>query len=144
MKKASKILFLVTGILGIVSAVGLFVCGALGYAVGGLAIAYYENPHLLDSMPEIKQAIDNALTQYHVTLVGLASACMTYATLCVVFGVLCIPTAVLSFICRKKEHPNNALVVVTLVFSVLSTVWTGVVGAIFAIVDNSRAESSAE
>ena len=131
MKKASKILFLIGGILAILAivtyllfAIGTFVCGGLA-----VAIAEGANPG-----QEIVDAFNKACAEAHVTLKELAAAFMTMGIVFAVLFVFSIASTVLSFIDKAKDNPGLGLLIPSTAIHLCAGNLVSLVGGVLGIV----------
>ena len=136
MRKASKILCLIGGILAIVLAL-VWLGLSIGYfAFGGIAAAVDAGTMSWADVPEnIRQFMSDYATQHGIsTFAGLATAFFGAAVLFVVMFMFSVASAVISFILSKKEKTGLPLPIVCVVLS-----WAGnvcsFVGGVLAIVN---------
>ena len=134
MRKASKILCLVGGILGILLAIMWLTLSIVFFVTGGFAAAYAAGE-------EIPQAIKDWLYNYmdsqgtYYTMAALSGVLIGLGVEFLVFFIFCIPSAVLSFILRKKERTGLPLPIVLAVVSAPCINIAGFVGGVLAIVN---------
>lgn len=142
MKKASKILFLIGGILGIIAAVAYIAIGAVAlyaaYVAKDPAAPEWVIKMINDIMAESKVTLDEAIKSVYV--VGV---------LFIVEFVLAIPCSVLAFICKGKENRPLPLLIVATVFA--GAAWNplclvgGVLGIVsWATVERKEREGQAQ
>ena len=133
MRKASKILFLIGGILTILAAIAFVAIGGVSLTAGALAksagcpewVIKMINEIMADSKCTFEQAVDSLLT------VGV---------LFVVEFVLCIPCAVLAFICNGKDRRPLPLLIVATAFAVLAWSPLCLAGGVLGIVNWATVE----
>lgn len=136
MKNASKILFLVGGIVSIFAAVV--------YAITGAILAALSNPDYRDA---IAQQIREGRMQSDIqgTPEQIAEAIQVfYLVLGIVFIVLaalCVANAVISFLARGKE--SKPMFILNIVFGALSSTTINLVGGILALVAAGQEERRA-
>ena len=136
MRKASKILCLIGGILAIVLAV-VWLIMAVVYFIYGAAAAAIAAGNVGGDLPQsIKDFLIKFIEQHpeYTSWDAIASALFAKAILFVVMFLFSIPCAVISFIVSKKEKTGLPLPIVLAVLS-----WAGnvvsFVGAVLAIVN---------
>ena len=139
MRKASKILCLVGGILGIVLALLWFILAIVQFVFGGFAAAVAAG-----SAADIPESVQQWLVDYVNAHGGpgafpngwedVAAKLFAQGALYIVMMLFCIPSAIISFILSKKEKTGLPLPIVLAVLS-----WSGNVaafaGAALAIVN---------
>ena len=139
MRKASKILCLVGGILGIVLALLWFILAIVQFVFGGFAAAVAAG-----SAADIPESVQQWLVDYVYAHGGpgafpngwedVAAKLFAQGALYIVMMLFCIPSAIISFILSKKEKTGLPLPIVLAVLS-----WSGNVaafaGAALAIVN---------
>ena len=146
MRKASKILFLIGGILAILASVAFLVVAIVEFVQGGVILAYVEAYKDGKVTKEMAEALDELLKAmgYEHGLLDIGSlnalealgeqriASAVYFLIC---SIVAIPAAVLAFICKGKEKPSLPLLIVATVLN--GFVWNvvAVVGGILGIVD---------
>ena len=135
MRKASKILCLVGGILGIVLALVWFILAIVYFVFGGTAAVIAAG----ESTGEIPQSIRDFLIEFSrahpgMTMEEIAASLIGSAVLYIVMMLFSIPSAIISFILSKKEKTGLPLPIVLAVLS-----WAGNIasfaGAALAIVN---------
>ena len=131
MKKASKILLIINGVLAILA--------AIGFLVTGIIFMYGATP---EAREMILKLIDEGVitTTTTMTREELATFVQTMASSLgigfVISAVLNIPNAVLSFIAAGKE--KKPLYIIVIVLSVLSSTLVGILGGIFGLISSSK------
>lgn len=131
MKKASKILLIINGVLAILA--------AIGFLVAGVIFMYGATP---EAREMILKLIDEGVitTTTTMTREELATFVQTMASSLgigfVISAVLNIPNAVLSFIAAGKE--KKPLYIIVIVLSVLSSTLVGILGGIFGLISSSK------
>ena len=135
MRKASKILCLIGGILGIILAIVWLVL-AVVYFINGAVAATIASGKVGGEIP---QSIRDFLTEFMKEHPGytwdqIAAALLGSAVLYVIMFLFSIPCVVISFIVRGKEKTGLALPIVLVVLS-----WAGnvcsFVGGVLAIIN---------
>ncbi len=131
MRKASKILMLVAGIVSIFVAIGLFITAIV---------------LLVCTLPEAKETIIEGLqngtitTTFQGTIDQKAEYIQAlFAALGVIFiiwAILAIVNSVVSFIGRGVQ--NKPMLIINIVFGFISGVEINLVGAILGLIANSR------
>jgi len=129
MRKASKVLFLIGGIVTILAAIAFIVLGILGMVVGGLATS----PNAPDFVKEIIAAIQKEYPAYSVQ--QIADLLKTVGAVFIVLFVFAIAAVVLSFICASKENRPLPLLIVASVFAIGGGSVLSVLGGIFGIIN---------
>ena len=132
MRKASKILGLIGGILGIVLAV-VWLIVAIVYFINGAAAAAIAGGGTGGDLPQsIKDFLIDFINQHPElkTLDEVASALFARAILFVVMFLFSIPCVVFSFIVRGKEKTGLALPIVLVVLSWAGNICSFVGGAL--------------
>ena len=139
MRKASKIIYLVAGILSVVGAVF-----ALGFGLFFVLSPYSEA--FIESAKEAYKTSTTTLS-FDEFLVTLQATMVTSGVFCFIFGVAC--GGVNSFLsfkayaASKNGKPSKTLNVLNIVFGVLSCVEVNIAAAIFAFVANGQEERRA-
>ena len=131
MKKASKILFLVGGVLAILSIIAYLLFAIATFVCGGVVIALSEGGTVDPKIADIfnKLAADTGL--------ALAEIGAIYITMGVVFAVLfvfSIASTVLSFIDRAKENPGLGLLIPSTAIHLFAGNLVSLVGGVLGIV----------
>ena len=128
MRKASKIIYLVAGIVSIVAAVA--------YLVWGIVLVVLPNT---DGFHEIAQEIikqNPDIPDFTEDIVkGIFIACGVCCLIaCACAGV----NSFLGFKAHKEDHPTRALQVLNIVFGVLSGVEVNIAGSIFSFIADGQ------
>ena len=131
MKKASKILLIINGVLAILA--------AIGFLVTGVIFMYGATPEAREMI--LKLIDEGAITTTTtMTREELATFVQTMSSSLgigfVISAVLNIPNAVLSFIAAGKE--KKPLYIIVIVLSVLSSTLVGILGGIFGLISSSK------
>ncbi len=131
MKKASKILLIINGVLAILA--------AIGFLVTGVIFMYGATPEAREMI--LKLIDEGAITtSTTMTREELATFVQTMSSSLgigfVISAVLNIPNAVLSFIAAGKE--KKPLYIIVIVLSVLSSTLVGILGGIFGLISSSK------
>ena len=129
MKKASKILFLIGGIVTILAAIAFLVIGILGFAAGALATAA-DAP---DFVKEIIAEIQKDFPSY--TIAQIADLLKTVGAIFIVLFVTAVASVVLSFICASKQYRPLPLLIVAMVFAAAGGSPLSILGGIFGIIN---------
>lgn len=133
MKKASKILFLIGGILMIIAAIAYLAIGIVGLAAGALATT--------SDVPEwVQKMIIDIMADSHCTKEVAVQSILTVGVLFVVEFVLAIPCAVLAFISSSKDRRPLPLLIVATAFGVLAWNPLCMVGGVLGIVSWATVE----
>ena len=119
MKKASKVLFLIGGIVGILVAIVFLALGIVYLSVGVLATSA--------DIPDWAQKIINEIIAQNTGY--------TIGAVLIVFFVLAVAAVVLSFICSSKENRPLALLIVATAFAVAGGTVFSILGGIFGIIN---------
>ena len=133
MKKASKILFLIGGILTILGAIAFLGLAIVCIIAAGMS----QSP---DCPQWIQKLIVDICNDYHMTGEEAVAAILTVGIVFVVFFVLSIPAAILSFICSGKDKRPLPLLIVATAFSLMAGSAVSTVGGILGIVSWSTVE----
>ena len=133
MKKASKILFLIGGILMIVAAIAYLAIGIVGLVAGVLA----SSPDIPDWVAKM---INDIMADSHCTFEVAVKSILTVGILFSVEFILAIPCAVLAFICSGRDRRPLPLLIVATAFSVLAWNPLCMVGGVLGIVSWSTVE----
>ena len=132
MRKATKIVLLIAGILSIVGAVGWLI-GSMVYLICGVVAAAAAGGSASGDIPE---AIVNFIVDYAqshgLNLEETASALLATGIIYLVFAIFCIPAAILSFIARKKEAKGPYIACI--VFGALSATGVALVGGVLGLI----------
>lgn len=135
MRKAAQILFLIGMILAIIASVSWFISGIL-CIIGGASPAFGEAVAKI-----ISEAMESAHYAGDLTAEQLAAVIQgAYIGL----GVTCIFLCAFSIACAvfaskaKNGHPTRAISVLNIVFGILSGTSVTVVGAIFALICDTK------
>ncbi len=136
MKVASRILFLIGGILAILMAVLMLVLSIVFFVDGGIAAAVASDPSTLANLPQdvVKALNDLAKSAGVNTWQALAQYCIGIAVMFLFVAIFAIPGAILSFIARK-EKASMGLIITATVFNILCWNPVSVVGGVLGIVD---------
>ena len=129
MKKASKVLFLIGGIVGILVAIVFLALGIVYLSVGVLATSA--------DVPEWAQKIINEIIAQNpgYTIAQVASVLKTTGAVLIVFFVVAVAAVVLSFICSSKENRPLALLIVATAFAAAGGTVFSILGGIFGIIN---------
>lgn len=129
MKKASKVLFLIGGIVGILVAIVFLALGIVYLSVGVLATSA--------DIPDWAQKIINEIIAQNpgYTITQVADILKTMGAVLIVFFVLAVAAVVLSFICSSKENRPLALLIVATAFAVAGGTVFSILGGIFGIIN---------
>ncbi len=131
MKKASKILLIINGVLAILAAIGFLVTGVI-FMYGATPEAREMILKLID-----EGAITTSTTMTREELATFVQAMSSSLGIgFVISAVLNIPNAVLSFIAAGKE--KKPLYIIVIVLSVLSSTLVGILGGIFGLISSSK------
>lgn len=146
MRKASKILFLIGGIFAILASIAFLVVAIVEFVQGGVILAYVEAARSGKATKEMLEALDELLKAmgyehgiYDISslnaLEALGNQRLASAVYFLICSIVAIPAAVLAFICKGKEKPGLALLIVATVLN--GFVWNivAVVGGVLGIVD---------
>ena len=125
MKKAAKILLLISGILSIVCAVSFFIVGVVYLALGASV------PFLVELLNSGAMPNDSGMPveEYAPILAGTLIGVAVWMLVCAAFAVA---SAIISFKARNTD--KKALFIVTIVLSVFSMTTVGIVGGIFGLI----------
>ena len=133
MKKASKILFLVGGILMILAAIAYAAIGIVAL-IAGLAASSPEIPEWVARM------INEIMVDSHCTFEVAVKSILTVGILFSVEFILAIPCAVLAFICSGRESRPLPLLIVATAFGALAWNPLCMVGGVLGIVSWATVE----
>ena len=136
MRKASKILCLIGGILGIILAIAWLVVAIVYFVNGAVAAAIASG----ETGGEIPQAIRDFLTDFikkhpGMTWKEIATSLLGTAIYFVITFVFAIPCVVISFILSKKEKTGLPLPIVLAVLACAALNPVSFVGGVLAIVN---------
>lgn len=155
MKKASKVLFIVGGIIAIILSVVYLIVSIVNFVRGGLILAFTEAFKAGNMSLSQMEAVNKALKA-----LGFAQGIEAFDSVAaleafghkivgrgiyfILMSVFAIPAAVLSFVSKGKENKNLALLIVTTVFNVF--VWNvpSVVGGGLGIADFAVSRKKAQ
>ncbi len=142
MRKASKTLLLIGGILGIFLFVGFLAAAiAFGVVAGLLNAIIYHGASL---NPDIINVLNDLLKYFNVAnYQALYPVMINYAIYCAVAFVFGIASVVLCFVTKAKERPNLVLLIFTMIVSFGAcnpvAIAGGVVGVVnYAVVDSKE------
>ena len=129
MKKASKILFLIGGIVTILAAIAFIVIGIVALAAGALAT----NPDAPEWVTKLIQQIvaDNPGFDVKKAVDLLNAAGYVF----VVLFAFAVAAVVLSFICSSKDYRPLPLLIVATAFAVVGGSPLSILGGIFGIIN---------
>lgn len=129
MKKASKVLFLIGGIVGILAAIVFLALGIVYLSVGFLATSA--------DIPDWAQKIINEIIAQNpgYTIAQVASVLKTIGAVLIVFFVVAVAAVVLSFICSSKEYRPLPLLIVATAFAAAGGTVFSILGGIFGIIN---------
>ena len=136
MKKASKILFLISGILTIIAAV-VFLVLAIVYLVYGGIVAGIVNGTInpLDLPQPVIEAISDLAKSLGVSGEALANQLISTGVYFLITFFVAIAAVVLSFICKAKDYRPLPLLIVATVLCGAAWSICGIVGGILGIVN---------
>ena len=136
MKKASKILFLIGGIVAILMAVLMLVLAIVFFVDGGISAAIAQDPSVLADLPQdvVKALNDLAKSAGVNTWKALADYCIGLAVVFLFVSLFAIPGAILSFIARK-DKASMGLIITATAFNIFCWNPVSVVGGVLGIVD---------
>ena len=130
MRKASKILFLIGGIVAIVAAVVWLIWGIVLFILPNTEAFEEAIKQAMKENPDVSEELLRATLQG--TLIG-GGVSLIFETVC------CALSSFFAFKAYKQEKPSTALCVLNIVFGALS-VEVNLVGAIFALIANGQDE----
>lgn len=133
MKKASKILFLIGGILTILEAIAFIAIAAVSFYV----VAVAQDP---DVPQWVAKLINQIMADSHVTAEQAIASVAAVGILFIVQFALCIPCIVLSFISASKEKRGLGLLIVSTVFAGAAWSPLSLVGGVLGIVSWATVE----
>ena len=133
MKKASKILFLIGGIVTILEAIAFIAIAAVSF----YAVAAAQQPNVPEWVVKLIQQImqDSKCTQEQAV-----ASIATVGILFIVQFALCIPCIVLSFISASKEKRGLGLLIVSTIFAGAAWSPVSLVGGVLGIVSWATVE----
>ena len=126
MKKASRILFLVGGILAIVACMTLVAISVFFF----VAVSLYQG----GTAPEW---VNKLMTSIHDDF-GVSNPAKLVLCFGIIFDVIAvfnIPASVFSFICHKKENRGLGLLITATAFSVTACAQCSIAGGVLGIVN---------
>lgn len=147
MRKASKILCLIGGIVGIVLAILWLVLAIVYFVYGGFAVALDSGAHSVDiPQPVYEWLVDyvkaNGTSAFPNGWADVASKLFGTAALFLIMFLFSIPCAVISFILSRKEKTGLPLPIVLAVLSwagnIFSFVGAGLAIANWAVVERKE------
>ena len=129
MKKASKILFLIGGIVTILAAIAFLVIGIVAFAAGALA-----------SSPDAPEWVNKLIQQIIADNPGFdvkkaVELIKIVGYIFVVLFALAVASVVLSFICASKEYRPLPLLIVATAFAAVGGSPLSILGGIFGIIN---------
>ena len=134
MKKASKILCLVGGILGLVLALLWLILSIVHFAAGACMTAWINGADIGEATREWLRQMAAAEGYYYSSMEVFEAHCYSQGATFLVMMLFAIPAAIISFILSKKEKTGLPLPIVLAVLS-----WSGNIaafaGAALAIVN---------
>ena len=127
MKKAANILFLIGGIVSIVTAASLVIAGVILMLVGLL-------PVFTDAVMDLAKsyAPEEAAKDIQAAFEIMKIVLISYGVTCLFIATFSAVSAVVAFKARNTD--NKAMFILNIVFGVLGCVEVNVVGAIFALI----------
>ena len=144
MRKASKVLCLIGGILGIILSIVWLVMAIVYFINGAVAAAIAEGGASGDIPQAIKDFLIDFMKQHPTwTWKQIAESLLGSAVLFVIMFLFSVPCIVFSFIVRSKEKTGLALPIVLVVLSWAGNVCSFVGGAL-AIVNWAVVERKQE
>ena len=131
MKKTSKILFLVGGILAVLGVIAYALCAAVGFVFGGFATVILNggNPG-----QEIIDAFNKMIAETQMTLEQIAVSFYTMGVVFAIMIVFCIASIVLSFIDKAKDNPGLGLLIPSVVIHLFAGNVVSLAGGVVGIV----------
>ena len=137
MKKASNILYLIGGIVGIVAAVVLFIAAIVYFILSSPAFGNF----VLESLQNgsIKTDIE-ASPEVIVSILQ-----MTFLTVAIVFTIVAVFAIIASvFSFKARKTPTKKLHILNIVFAALGGTYLSLVAAIFGLITGSNETASDE
>ena len=135
MKKASKILFLISGILTIIAAVVFMVLSIVYFVIGGTVIGVVEGA-IKDIPAELVQTIQDMMKQMgYVDPRAFGEYVIGLGVYFLITFFVAIAAVVLSFICKAKDYRPLPLLIVATVLCGAAWSICGIVGGILGIVN---------
>lgn len=131
MKKTSKILFLVGGILAIFALVAYILFTVGSFVCGGIAIGIVQG----QSYPqEIIDAFNKMVTETKMTLEQIGAAFVTMGIVFAILSVFSIASIVLSFVDKARSNPGLGLLIPSTVIHLCASNVVSLAGGIVGIV----------
>ena len=136
MKKASKILFLIGGIVAIIMAVVFFIVAIVYFVQAGIAAGLQQTPSSYADLPEsVQKALQDLIKACDAkSWEDVAKYAAGLGVLFLVVGIFAIPGAILSFIARK-DNASMGLIITATAFNIVCWNPVSVVGGVLGIVD---------
>ena len=131
MYKASKILFLIGGIIAVLSVFAYLLCFIASFVCGGLCLAIVEGQEVDARIVEI---FNKACTESGMTMQQMAAGFITMGVVFTVLFVFSIASAVLSFIDKGKSNPGLGLLIPSVVIHLCAGNVVSLVGGTLGIV----------
>ena len=131
MKKASKILFLIGGILAIFAVLIYLIFG-----IGSL-VCYGLGTQILNGVnpgEEIVKAFNDLCAQLQVTMEQVVPTFLTMGIVFMILFVLNIASVVISFVCKAKEKSGLGLLIPSAAINLCASNLVSLVGAVLGIV----------
>lgn len=138
MKKASKVLLLIAGIVSIVMAILWLVLSIIEFVRAGEVYAIYTARNAGNAVvpPDWYMEYFKAHHSEYKTFLefteAYAGSFILTGVLYMVFFVFCIPCAIISFISKNRE--NKGLFICDIIFGVLSGTGLSILGGIFGLI----------
>ena len=132
MRKVSKILLLVGGILAIVTAVSLLITAIILFASGSPLLTQFLEPLLKE------QGIDDP---EKITL-AIQVATVTMGVFFLLMALCGVPAAIVNFVGSKKQ--SKGLLIACIVLNYFSGSYFGIAGGIVGLIANAREKKQAQ
>ncbi len=128
MKKATKILYIAGGAVGIVWAVCFLISAIMMFVVGGVGVGHEAEiiQYINENYPEIAGKFTPEMIE------AFFAVAFTIGAVLIVFTVCAVASGVLSFIGNKKQ--NRVLAILNIVFGVLGVTIVPIVAGVFNLI----------
>lgn len=138
MKKASKVLLLISGIISIIMAIVWLVVAIIEFVRAGEVQAIYAATQsgTVVTIPDWYREYANAhlreYTDFKAFTDAYSASFITSGVIFLLMGLFCIPGAIIAFISKNRE--NKGLFICDIVFGVLGGTALNLVGGILGLV----------
>ena len=141
MRKVSKILFLVGGIMSFVF-IGIFVLLGLGFIILGAIGHEYIVQMIQDGTITVTSDIPDATPEMLASIV--VATFIATGVMLVLFAIPAIFSGIFAFKAKNEDMPSTKLLILNIIFGAISGAEVNMVGAILGLIANKRERNRQE